>query len=268
MANVQIENGFLKIACELAEALTQINLSAYQWRIAWVIFRKTYGWRKKSAQIARSVFVKMTDLDGRHVTRALRQLESMNVITVTREEKGAYVYAFQKNYELWKLPNGPKEWRVPKREKKYACPGSDSGTDTGTEKCADTGTVNRKKENEKNKKCSYAHLLNLSQERIAQLFKDVASQFINKVGSRTREGVPEERAKSAYDEIMAIRKEYGLFPVIIGMQAALGKSGYDFAAKQPANYVRIVAKKANEEYHRNNPKPEDSEDTGGENAPE
>lgn len=42
MAKPDINNGHIDIAHELAEALMKINLSGYQYRIIWVIFRKTY----------------------------------------------------------------------------------------------------------------------------------------------------------------------------------------------------------------------------------
>jgi len=41
MANPQIENGYLKIAHEIAQALARVNLSAYESRVLWVIWRKT-----------------------------------------------------------------------------------------------------------------------------------------------------------------------------------------------------------------------------------
>ena len=43
MANPQSENGHIDIANEIGEALSRINFSAYESRILWVIWRKTYG---------------------------------------------------------------------------------------------------------------------------------------------------------------------------------------------------------------------------------
>jgi phage replication O-like protein O len=46
MANPQRENGHIDIANEIAEALARTNLSAYQMRVMWAIWRKTWGWQK------------------------------------------------------------------------------------------------------------------------------------------------------------------------------------------------------------------------------
>ena len=68
MANPQIENGHAKIANEIVEALSRINLSPYESRILWVIFRKTYGWNKKMDKVPVSQISTMTGLPKQHVS--------------------------------------------------------------------------------------------------------------------------------------------------------------------------------------------------------
>ena len=55
-----ITNGHIDIANELAEALTRVNLSGYQYRIIWCVFRKTWGWHKSTDKISLTQFKDMT----------------------------------------------------------------------------------------------------------------------------------------------------------------------------------------------------------------
>lgn len=47
MANPQRENGHVDIANELVEALAKMQLSGYESRVIWALWRKTWGWVKK-----------------------------------------------------------------------------------------------------------------------------------------------------------------------------------------------------------------------------
>jgi len=102
--NPQAEDGHIDIANEIAEALMRTNFSAYQIRILWAIWRKTYGWHKKNDLISVSQVSKMTQLNHGHVSRALKELELRNIIvrTPSGTRHGSSV-GFQKNFEKWKL---------------------------------------------------------------------------------------------------------------------------------------------------------------------
>ena len=80
-----------------------VNLSPYESRVLWFIFRKTYGWKKKTDRIALSQFAKALFLDRRLVHRALKKLSSKKMIVIYKDDKNSISYGFQKNYELWKL---------------------------------------------------------------------------------------------------------------------------------------------------------------------
>ena len=78
---------FIPIHCEVAEALSQINLSPYESRVLWAVFRKTYGYkdnatglRKKADIISCSQIASMCGLDKRVVSRALRGLLKKGVL--------------------------------------------------------------------------------------------------------------------------------------------------------------------------------------------
>lgn len=102
VASPQLEDGFTPIANEIVEALMKINLSAYESRVLWFIFRKTYGFKKKTDWIALSQFTKGTNLDRRLVHRALKKLSSKQMIVIYRDDKFRIRYGFQKNYDRWK----------------------------------------------------------------------------------------------------------------------------------------------------------------------
>ena len=98
MANPQTENGHIDIANEIAERLCRLNLSPYQWRVLWAIWRKTYGWHKKGDKVAQTQLVELTGLAKPHLNRALHQLVAANLVI----KLGKYL-AFQKDYDHWKV---------------------------------------------------------------------------------------------------------------------------------------------------------------------
>lgn len=102
MDNLQRENGHIDIAHGIAEALTHTNLSAYESRVLWCIFRKTYGYQKKEDWIAISQIVEMTGLHKAHVSRTLKLLCLRNIVT-----KGGNKMGFNKYQSQWReLPKG------------------------------------------------------------------------------------------------------------------------------------------------------------------
>ncbi len=103
MASPQCEDGFTSIANEIIEALWKVNLSSYETRVLWYLFRKTYGWQKKTDMIALSQFSADIGIDRRHVHRALKNLSSKQVIVTYRGDGSILSYGFQKDYEKWVL---------------------------------------------------------------------------------------------------------------------------------------------------------------------
>ena len=100
-ASPQTEDGYTIIANEIAEALAKTNFSAYEVRILWVIWRKTYGWHKKEDQISVTQFQKATGLHRRHVQRTLKRLMERNIIA-SKGYNRITSYHFQKDYTKWK----------------------------------------------------------------------------------------------------------------------------------------------------------------------
>ncbi len=98
-------NGHIDIPHELAEEIMKINISPYQYRIIWLIWRKTYGWHKDSAHISLTKFEEYTGLDRRNIGRTVRELERLNIIKVERGQ-GINKYKFNLDYETWNIGAG------------------------------------------------------------------------------------------------------------------------------------------------------------------
>jgi phage replication O-like protein O len=104
--NVQVENGYTRIADELYEALMKWQLSSYEHRVLTFILRKTYGFQKKSDWISLSQFEENTGIQRSHICRALNLLLQQKIIT-KGGNRNKPMYSIQKNYKLWlKLPKG------------------------------------------------------------------------------------------------------------------------------------------------------------------
>lgn len=101
MSSPQIEDGYTAIAHELLEALIIYPFTDRQRKIMLLIMRKTYGFRKKSDDLAMSFIEKQTRLAKSHVSTALKELETINAI---KKEPGRYgfVLSIQSHYRNWK----------------------------------------------------------------------------------------------------------------------------------------------------------------------
>ncbi len=107
----QLEDGYSPISNEILLQLCKKNLSSYQTRVLFFLFRKTYGYQKKEDWISNSQFVEATGIRPSHVSRAVSELLLMNIVT-----KRGNKIAFQKDSRLWKeLPIGVKRHDVTNR---------------------------------------------------------------------------------------------------------------------------------------------------------
>jgi len=112
--NPQLEDGYLKVVNSVAEALARTQLSGYESRILWFLWRKTYGWGKKTDLIPLSQFVDGTGINKRHVINTISRLVKLGIIfkdgTEIRTRKPA-TYEFNKHFGEWK--DVPKSVPVP-----------------------------------------------------------------------------------------------------------------------------------------------------------
>ncbi len=104
MAKPQLEKGFTRIANEILEALSRVNLSPYESRVFWFVVRRTYGFNKKTDRISLSQFEAGTGVKERHVVRAIKSLARKRMIVTHKDGPQSVRYGIQKDYETWLKP--------------------------------------------------------------------------------------------------------------------------------------------------------------------
>jgi phage replication O-like protein O len=125
LANPQTENGYTPIANEVVEAFSKTSLGFGEWRVLWVVLRRTYGWRKKKDKISISQIQEMTGLSRRMVVYCLQNLEAKKMITIIRKrgrgnKNEINEISFQKNYDLWVVQEKSQQYnKALKQRKKY-----------------------------------------------------------------------------------------------------------------------------------------------------
>jgi phage replication O-like protein O len=98
VADVQLENGFTRIANDLIEALSRTNLSSQEFRVFMAIARKTYGWGKTEDKLSVSQLSDMTKISRSHISKVIKRLTNRNMIL----RNG--VTGIQKNFDKWVSP--------------------------------------------------------------------------------------------------------------------------------------------------------------------
>lgn len=106
MDSPQLENGYTKIANEIMEALIATNISGQSLRLTLLIIRKTYGYNKKDDKISLTQMVRATGICKIRCSQVVRQLEKMNILTVSENINGiGKRYSFNKYYNTWRTVN-------------------------------------------------------------------------------------------------------------------------------------------------------------------
>jgi len=100
--NPQAEEGHVDIANGIVEALCRVQLSGYESRVLWALFRKTYGWHKKEDRISLTQFQVLTGLPIPKISNTLNRLVLRKMVRVTENGNGKVkTYGFQKVFSLW-----------------------------------------------------------------------------------------------------------------------------------------------------------------------
>lgn len=114
MADVQLENGYIRIATDLGYAMTRTRISGEEGQIFWTILMKTFGFNKTEDEIALSQFEKLTNISKPHIIRAMKKLKDKNMINIAKNGKQSNIYSIVKDFDLWKPL--PKKVILPKKE--------------------------------------------------------------------------------------------------------------------------------------------------------
>lgn len=102
MATPQVEDGYVRIARELMDALCKHRIPGEARQVLDFIIRKTYGFNKKADEISLSQFESGTGLKRPAVCRALRKLQTSNmIIKDAKPLPSASLYSVNKDYDNW-----------------------------------------------------------------------------------------------------------------------------------------------------------------------
>lgn len=108
MSNVQLENGYTRIANEILEEIAKIKLSPTQYRLLFIIWRFTYGFSRNEHTISLSFFSQASGCNSRQIQRELKRLEERKVIFQNIKSGSYRKITFNKNHDEWigKMTNG------------------------------------------------------------------------------------------------------------------------------------------------------------------
>jgi phage replication O-like protein O len=101
LADVQLENGYTKIANEILERMALTKLSPIQYRLIFVIWRYTYGFNRKEHTFSLSFLSEATKYDQRQLQRELAKLEQRRIIVQKVQSGKPRIISFNKNYDEW-----------------------------------------------------------------------------------------------------------------------------------------------------------------------
>lgn len=96
----ELENGYLRLANQIQDALCIVELSGREFRVLNAIIRLTYGWSKKSDRIANSLIADKTTLKVKHVSEAVLSLAYRNIIILRRLGQTRYI-GINTNLDKW-----------------------------------------------------------------------------------------------------------------------------------------------------------------------
>lgn len=101
MADVQVENGFTRIANEILENMSKIKLSPTQYRLIFVIWRYTYGFLRTEHDMSLTFLAEATGCDKRQIQRELQRLQERKIIKQNIKNGSYRKISFNKNYTQW-----------------------------------------------------------------------------------------------------------------------------------------------------------------------
>jgi phage replication O-like protein O len=102
MADVQLENGYLRIANELFDAILKSDFTKRQRSILDLIIRLSYGCQKVDCVIPAYKDFEVCGVDRHHIKIELEKLMQAEVIIAVGN-----VYHLNKNYEQWRVGHAP-----------------------------------------------------------------------------------------------------------------------------------------------------------------
>jgi len=100
MSTPQLENGHVRIANELLEAILRGGFSQHEQSVIFTVIRKTYGFNKKEDDMSAAQIGGLCGVARQHVTTALNMLAARNVIN-KRPGQFGMIIGVQKDHRKW-----------------------------------------------------------------------------------------------------------------------------------------------------------------------
>lgn len=101
----QLENGYIKIANELSEAIPKARLTGLEHDIIWVVIRNSYGFNRKFCEMSLPELSAKVERDYYCVVDAIARLMSRNILTSevvkTEGRRKIYQLKLNKKYRTW-----------------------------------------------------------------------------------------------------------------------------------------------------------------------
>lgn len=103
MANVQLENGYTRIANELLQALAMFSFSGAELAICLMLIRLTYGYHQIKRQISLGMLARETGLHRISVAKTVDHLVKTNVVGKqnTKGKRTINILWINKDYATW-----------------------------------------------------------------------------------------------------------------------------------------------------------------------
>lgn len=105
-ASPQLEDGYIRIANELFDAILRARLKYSTQTVLLAVMRKTYGYGKKEDDVSASQLGALCGMSRPHVAVALNELAVLGVIH-KREGKYGTIVGVNKNYAAWMVNFAP-----------------------------------------------------------------------------------------------------------------------------------------------------------------
>lgn len=102
MSDPQVEDGHVRIANSLYEALVRAPIPGRHFRVWSAVLRETWGWRRKVGPVSTRSLAARTGIDQRSIRRVLDDLVGWRMLTRTSAGVGRpTVWSIQKDFEQW-----------------------------------------------------------------------------------------------------------------------------------------------------------------------
>lgn len=103
MPGPELTDGYTKIANEIFEEVARRKFNGIQIRIILIVWRQTYGWNRKSAELSITFLATALESDPSGVKKELTRLLDMKVLKVFKEARGKHgrFIGFNKYVNQW-----------------------------------------------------------------------------------------------------------------------------------------------------------------------